>query len=184
MSRWSDDITGPAPRGQESAHPHPVGDESAGVQVTESEKRLCMLGLRPTAAGPAGLVDAPLTALDATRAADRPVALGASPSAAGERAPEALRGAGRCAEPAFQFRDDLAGAFGDPALTERTVERMRAALERAGARAVVESQIVEPANRSPGHSETMGAGPAVRREFAALVQRASRVTPLRSRGDV
>ncbi|MGI5391048.1 polyprenyl synthetase family protein [Streptomyces sp. CA-251251] len=47
----------------------------------------------------------------------RPLALGASLAGADEHTVEALRAAGRCAGLAFQLRDDLLGAFGDPALT-------------------------------------------------------------------
>ncbi|GGW71788.1 polyprenyl synthetase family protein [Streptomyces xantholiticus] len=158
---------------------------------------------------------------------ERPLALGASLAAAGPSL-DALRAAGRCAGLAFQLRDDLLGAFGDPASTgkpvgddlgsrkltyllavaleladasgdkeaaavlapsagprpEHTVEHMRRALERTGSRAVVESKIVELATTSLGHFEATGAEPAVRREFAALVERASCVTPLRTQGDM
>ncbi|MGY0063896.1 polyprenyl synthetase family protein [Streptomyces sp. LZ34] len=152
---------------------------------------------------------------------ERPMALGAALAAAAEYTLHALRSAGRCAGLAFQLRDDLLGAFGDPALTgkpagndlrtrkltyllavgvrladaagdeeaaavlapgaayrsEDTVERMRAALERTGARTVVESKIAELAATSLRHFSTTGAGPDLRREFAALVERASGVTP-------
>ncbi|MFI0166436.1 polyprenyl synthetase family protein [Streptomyces sp. NPDC017095] len=47
----------------------------------------------------------------------RPLALGASLAGADEHVLDALRAAGRCAGLAFQLRDDLLGAFGDPALT-------------------------------------------------------------------
>jgi geranylgeranyl diphosphate synthase type I len=141
----------------------------------------------------------------------RPLALGASLAGADARALGALRAAGRCAGLAFQLRDDLLGAFGDPALTGKpadedlrsrkltplladqdaaavlapdadalpgnTVGRMRAALERTGARAEVESRIAELAAAGLRRFEATGAAPAVQREFAALVERASGVAP-------
>ncbi|OXS31052.1 polyprenyl synthetase family protein [Streptomyces sp. XY006] len=151
----------------------------------------------------------------------RPLALGAALAGADPRTTEALRAAGHCAGLAFQLRDDLLGAFGDPALTgkpaeddlrsrkltpllaaavrlarasgdreacdvlapgghtrpEHTVERMRAALERTGARAEVEARTAELAAAALRHFEATGAGPDVRREFAALVERAAGVAP-------
>ncbi|MFI9819556.1 polyprenyl synthetase family protein [Streptomyces sp. NPDC052013] len=151
----------------------------------------------------------------------RPLALGASLAGAGTTALDALRAAGRCAGLAFQLRDDLLGAFGDPALTGKpvgedlrtgkptcllavavrlaetsadeeaaavlapgataraddTVERMRAALERTGARSLVESKITDLAGASLRHFAASGAGSAVRQEFAALVERACGVAP-------
>ncbi|MFE1509780.1 polyprenyl synthetase family protein [Streptomyces sp. NPDC058726] len=154
----------------------------------------------------------------------RPLALGGALAGAGDRTLDALRAAGRCAGLAFQLRDDLLGAFGDPALTgkpagddlrsrkltyllaialrladtagdhhaaaalapdadtrsERAVERMRAAMERTGAREVVEAKIGELTAMSLGHFERTGARPAVRQEFAALVERASGAVPRRA----
>ncbi|MFD8519010.1 polyprenyl synthetase family protein [Streptomyces capillispiralis] len=154
----------------------------------------------------------------------RPLALGAALAGADDRTADALRAAGRCAGLAFQLRDDLLGAFGDPALTgkpadddlrsrkltyllatalrlaeatgdrhaaavlapdadarpERAVERMRAVMERTGAREAVEAKIVELTALSLEHFERAGARPAVRREFAALVERASGVAPRRA----
>ncbi|WP_409055398.1 polyprenyl synthetase family protein [Streptomyces sp. SYP-A7185] len=150
---------------------------------------------------------------------ERPLALGASLAGADEGTLAALRAAGRCAGLAFQLRDDLLGAFGDPALTgkpagddlrsrkltyllaialqladdaddsmatavlapgpstrtERTVERMRSALASTGAQAMVEAKIMELAAASLRHFEATGAGPVVRRQFAALVTQASGV---------
>ncbi|MFI1292807.1 polyprenyl synthetase family protein [Streptomyces sp. NPDC020792] len=150
----------------------------------------------------------------------RPLALGASLAGSDEHTLEALRSAGRCAGLAFQLRDDLLGAFGDPAVTGKpagddlrsrkltyllavalrladadgdeeaaavlasggaprpdcSVDRMRAVLERTGSRTLVESKIVELAADSLRHFERTGAAPAVQREFAALVERASGVT--------
>ncbi|MEU1848252.1 polyprenyl synthetase family protein [Streptomyces sp. NPDC019990] len=152
---------------------------------------------------------------------ERPLALGASLAGADARTLGALRAAGRCAGLAFQLRDDLLGAFGDPARTGKpadddlrsrkltpllavavrladaagdqeaadvlapgagaraghTVERMRAALERTGARAEVEARIGELAAAGLRHFEAATARPGVRREFAALVERASGVAP-------
>ncbi|WP_229909360.1 polyprenyl synthetase family protein [Streptomyces flavofungini] len=48
---------------------------------------------------------------------ERPLAFGAALAGADETATRALRSAGRCAGIAFQLRDDLIGAFGDPAET-------------------------------------------------------------------
>ncbi|MEV0126526.1 polyprenyl synthetase family protein [Streptomyces sp. NPDC050703] len=48
---------------------------------------------------------------------ERPLALGAAVAEADEAATEALCSAGRCAGLAFQLRDDLLGAFGDPRRT-------------------------------------------------------------------
>ncbi|GAA2682487.1 polyprenyl synthetase family protein [Streptomyces violaceolatus] len=53
----------------------------------------------------------------------RPLALGAVLAGAADGdALEALRAAGRCAGLAFQLRDDLLGAFGDPALTGKPAD--------------------------------------------------------------
>ncbi|MFC8102346.1 polyprenyl synthetase family protein [Streptomyces sp. NPDC057363] len=157
---------------------------------------------------------------------ERPLALGASLSGADEYTMDALRAAGRCAGIAFQLRDDLHGAFADPASSgkpvgddlrsrkltyllavglklaeaagdkeaatvlasntgsrsERTVGRMRAALERTGAQDMVEAKIAELAATSLRHFEATGAGSAVRREFAALVERASGAPPCTATG--
>ncbi|MFV0132773.1 polyprenyl synthetase family protein [Streptomyces sp. HMX87] len=155
---------------------------------------------------------------------ERPLALGAVLAGADTTVLDALRSAGRCAGLAFQLRDDLLGAFGDPAVTGKpadddlrtrkltyllavgsrlaeasgdreasavlapgapsvsddTVRRMRAALERTGARAVVESKTRELAATSLRHFDRTGSGPFVRREFAALVERASGAPPERT----
>lgn len=147
---------------------------------------------------------------------ERPLALGASLSDADARTLEALRSAGRCAGLAFQLRDDLLGAFGDPAVTgkpadedlrgrkltyllavavrlshasddaeavvalrpddvarsDHEVARMRAAMERTGARAVVEAEIAELSALSLRHFATTGADRHAQKEFASLVERA------------
>lgn len=52
----------------------------------------------------------------------RPLALGAVLAGADGDALDALRAAGRCAGLAFQLRDDLLGAFGDPTLTGKPAD--------------------------------------------------------------
>ncbi|MEU9569167.1 polyprenyl synthetase family protein [Streptomyces massasporeus] len=179
--------------------------------------------LRAQASGSSGAEEALTIAVlkSARYTVARPLALGASLAGADARTLGALRAAGRCAGLAFQLRDDLLGAFGDPALTGKpadedlrarkltpllavavrlaqttgdrdaaavlapdadarpghTVERMRAALERTGARAEVEARIADLAASGLRHFEATGATPGVRREFAALVERASGVAP-------
>ncbi|MFD7612421.1 polyprenyl synthetase family protein [Streptomyces sp. NPDC059828] len=178
--------------------------------------------LHAQASGSSGVDEALTTAIlkSALYTVARPMALGASLTGADEATLGALRAAGRCAGLAFQLRDDLCGAFGDPALTgkpagddlrsrkltyllavglrladatgaqdaavlapggdarsEHAVERMRTALERTGARAEVETKIAELATSSLRHFEAVGAEPAVRREFAALVERAAGTAP-------
>ncbi|MGW6564895.1 polyprenyl synthetase family protein [Streptomyces sp. NPDC054975] len=156
--------------------------------------------------------------------AARPLALGGTLAGADDGVLAALRAAGRCAGLAFQLRDDLLGAFGDPMLTGKpadddlrsrkltyllavaveladatgdhhaaatlapgvetrsgpAVERMRTALERTGAREVVEAKIRELVAMSLRHFERTGAHPAVQDEFAELVERASGSVPRRS----
>ncbi|MFJ6554382.1 polyprenyl synthetase family protein [Streptomyces luteogriseus] len=179
--------------------------------------------LRAQASGSSGAEEAQTIAVlkSARYTVARPLALGASLAGADARTLGALRAAGRCAGLAFQLRDDLLGAFGDPALTGKpadedlrsrkltpllavavrlaeatgdrdaaavlapdadarpghTVERMRAALERTGARAEVEARIADLAASGLRHFGATGAAPGVRREFAALVERASGVAP-------
>lgn len=60
------------------------------------------------------------------------------------------------------------------------VERMRAALERTGARNVVEAKIEELTDLSLGHFARTGAPATVRREFEALVRRATGGDPRRA----
>ncbi|MFB4419792.1 polyprenyl synthetase family protein [Streptomyces sp. QL37] len=145
---------------------------------------------------------------------ERPLALGAALAGADARVVDGLRSAGRCAGLAFQLRDDLLGAFGDPAVTGKSseedlrarkltcllaialrlaagsgdsealavlgpegggggaVDRMRAALERTGARAVVEEEIAELSASSLRHFAAAGADAGARQEFAALLARA------------
>ncbi|MFD3610937.1 polyprenyl synthetase family protein [Streptomyces atroolivaceus] len=156
---------------------------------------------------------------------ERPLALGASLAGADVRVTDGLRSAGRCAGLAFQLRDDLLGAFGDPAVTGKpadedlrgrkltyllavalrraaesgdtdalavlgpegatggggTVDRMRAALERTGARVLVEEEIAELSASSLRHFASVGADVRARREFAALVERAVGTGSVRDR---
>ncbi|MFJ8229819.1 polyprenyl synthetase family protein [Streptomyces sp. NPDC094448] len=155
---------------------------------------------------------------------ERPLALGAALAGAEAPVREALCAAGRCAGLAFQLRDDLIGAFGDPAVTgkpadddlrtrkltyllavgsrlaeasgdressdalapgaprasDEDVRRMRAALERTGARAAVGAKIAELALTGLDHFDRTGADPVVRREFTALVERACGTAPRRT----
>ncbi|MEW2449416.1 polyprenyl synthetase family protein [Streptomyces parvulus] len=158
---------------------------------------------------------------------ERPLALGAVLAGAHAQPLDALRSAGRCAGLAFQLRDDLLGAFGDPAVTgkpadedlrtgkptcllavglrtaeargdeeaaaalapgtgtrtDEVVRRMRDALERTGARAVVESTVAELAAAALRHFARTGAEASVLREFTALVERASGVATGRTAGE-
>ncbi|MEV4944973.1 polyprenyl synthetase family protein [Streptomyces sp. NPDC053755] len=65
--------------------------------------------------------------------------------------------------------------------SEPDVARMRAALERTGARAVVEEEIAGLCARSVRHFAATGASPGVRAEFAALVDRAAGTKPATKR---
>ncbi|MFE5240411.1 MULTISPECIES: polyprenyl synthetase family protein [unclassified Streptomyces] len=60
--------------------------------------------------------------------------------------------------------------------SEHAVHRVRAALERTGARALVEAKIEELADMSLGHFGRTGAPSAVRQEFSTLVRRATGVS--------
>lgn len=178
--------------------------------------------LQAQAAGASGVEEALTIATlkSALYTVERPLALGASLAGADEAATTALRAAGRCAGLAFQLRDDLLGAFGDPALTgkpvgddlrarkltyllavalemgraagdeeavallspggpalpERAVQGVRAALERTGARDMVEAKIAELADAALRHFGETDADGMVRGHFAALVARASGIT--------
>ncbi|MER6116382.1 polyprenyl synthetase family protein [Streptomyces sp. NPDC001743] len=175
------------------------------------------------AAGVSGLDEAVAIATlkSARYTVERPLALGATLAGADEHTLDALRSAGRSAGLAFQLRDDLLGAFGDPVLTgkpagedlrtrkltyllavaltlaedsgdadaaavlapgggnrsARTVERMRSALVRTGACSAVEAKIADLVVTSLRHFARTGASPQVRREFAALVERAAGPAP-------
>ena len=179
--------------------------------------------LHAQATGASGLDEAVTIATlkSALYTVERPLALGASLAGADASTLDALRSAGRCAGLAFQLRDDLLGAFGDPLLTgkpadddlrtrkltyliavaltladasgdddavavlapgtnprsDATVERMRLALERTKARAVVEAKIEELAAKSLKYFGESGASPEARCEFAALVERAAGPAP-------
>ncbi|MFJ8691699.1 polyprenyl synthetase family protein [Streptomyces roseolilacinus] len=158
---------------------------------------------------------------------ERPLALGAVLAGADVAVLDALHSAGRCAGLAFQLRDDLLGAFGEPAVTgkpagedlrgrrltylfavasslaeasgdeeavealrpegptvtDEAVARMRAAMERTGARAVVEAKIGELAATSVHHFAATGADRALREEFAASVEIAAGTAPGRTGED-
>ncbi|MEU9850844.1 polyprenyl synthetase family protein [Streptomyces sp. NPDC047985] len=174
------------------------------------------LDLHAQASGSSGVEEALTVAIlkSAMYTVARPMALGACLAGAGEGVLSALCAAGRCVGLAFQLRDDLLGAFGDPVLTGkpadedlrsrkltyllavshrlagaagdrdaaavlaprtlartgRDVARMRAALARTGGRAHVEAKIAELVATGVRQVDAAGADPAVRREFAALVE--------------
>ncbi|MEO3978291.1 polyprenyl synthetase family protein [Streptomyces sp. CAU 1734] len=146
---------------------------------------------------------------------ERPLALGAALAGADEATTSALRAAGRCAGIAFQLRDDILGAFGDPArtgkpsgddLTEGKLtclralalqlarssgdgdavdalegsgppdpDRLRAAIERTGARAVVEDRIGRLVETGIGHLAPIRCEPRVLRDLGLLIRRAADV---------
>ncbi|MFD9540708.1 polyprenyl synthetase family protein [Streptomyces sp. NPDC060022] len=211
---WADDLL------TETALDSPYGQELHGEwQAMRCEMVAGQyLDMRAQATGSADPAQAKniATLKSALYTVERPLALGASLAGADARALDGLRSAGRCAGLAFQLRDDLLGAFGDPAVTGKpaaedlrarkltyllavalrlatesgdtealavlgpedaapgggTVEGIRAALERTGARAVVEQEIARLAESSLGHFAAVGADARARREFAALVARA------------
>ncbi len=152
---------------------------------------------------------------------ERPLALGAALAGADDRTTDALRSAGRCAGIAFQLRDDLIGAFGDPArtgkpsgddlregkatylravalhlaeasgdtavtgalsplaqrasLTDAEVHRLRDAIERTGARAVVEAKIGSLVDLSVRHLACLDSEPDAVRGLGHLIGKAAGV---------
>ncbi|MEV5355216.1 polyprenyl synthetase family protein [Streptomyces sp. NPDC052693] len=216
---WADDLLTETALG--SPHGTRLHQEWRAMRTEMVAGQYC--DLRAQASGASGEEEAlTIAALKSARyTVARPLALGAALAGAGTRTTEALRSAGHCAGLAFQLRDDLLGAFGDPALTgkpadddlrsrkltpllaaavrlagatgdreaarvlapgahdrpEHLVRGMRAALERTGARAEVEARTAELAAAAVRHFEATGAEPGVRREFAALVERAAGVAP-------
>jgi geranylgeranyl diphosphate synthase type I len=170
------------------------------------------------ATGASGVGDAVVIAVlkSALYTVERPLALGATLAGADDTVLDGLRSAGRCAGLAFQLRDDLLGAFGEPEVTgkptgedlrgrkltyllavatslaeasgdteavaalrppagdvgDEGVARMRAAMERTGARAAVEARIGELAALSLRHFAASGAGAAAREDFAESVRAA------------
>jgi geranylgeranyl diphosphate synthase, type I len=211
---WADDLL------TETALGSPYGPQLA--REWRAVRREMVAGqyrdLHAQATGASGVDEAVTVATlkSALYTVERPLALGASLAGADAFVREALCAAGRCAGLAFQLRDDLLGAFGDPALTGKPadddlrtrkltyllavgcrlahaagdressealapeaprasgedVRRMRAALERTGARRVVESKITELAVTGLSHFDRTGADPVARREFTDLVERA------------
>ncbi|MFI6340538.1 polyprenyl synthetase family protein [Streptomyces sp. NPDC050535] len=154
---------------------------------------------RPLALG-ASLAGADAPALDALRSAGRCAGLAfqlsddllgafGDPALTGKPADEDLRtrkltyllAAGlELAEAAGDEESADALAPGAPSPPDDAVERMRTALERTGARTVVESKIAELGAAGLRHFDRTGAQPCVRREFAALVERATAVPPKRT----
>jgi geranylgeranyl diphosphate synthase type I len=216
---WADDLlTGTALGSPYGVQLHREWQAMRGEMVAGQYR-----DLHAQATGASGVDEAVTVATlkSALYTVERPLALGASLAGADAAVLDALRCAGRSAGLAFQLRDDLLGAFGDPAVTGKpagedlrtrkltcllavgsrlaeargdreaadvlapgapsasgdTVRRMRSALERTGARAVVESKTAELAAASLRHFDRTGAGPWLRREFAALVEQASGTGP-------
>ncbi|WJV44114.1 polyprenyl synthetase family protein [Streptomyces flavofungini] len=218
---WADDLLTEAALGS----PHGVRLHSEWRAMRGEMVAGQYRDLHAQATGARGLDEAVTIATlkSALYTVERPLALGASLAGADARTLDALRSAGRCAGLAFQLRDDLLGAFGDPLLTgkpadddlrtrkltyllavaltladasgdvdatavlapaaeprsDATVERMRLALERTGARAMVEAKIDELAAKSLRYFGESGASPEAQGEFAALVERASGPAPQR-----
>ncbi|MEV8229119.1 polyprenyl synthetase family protein [Streptomyces sp. NPDC079167] len=214
---WADDLfTGTALASPYGEQLHREWQAMRGEMVAGQ-----YLDMRAQAAGSSDLDGARniATLKSALYTVERPLALGAALAGADARVMDGLRSAGRCAGLAFQLRDDLLGAFGDPAVTGkpsdedlrtrkltcllavalrlaaesgdtealavlgpegddgRTADRMRAALERTGARAVVEEEIAELSASSLRHFAAAGTDARARREFAALVARAVGTAP-------
>ncbi|MFC8225071.1 polyprenyl synthetase family protein [Streptomyces sp. NPDC057287] len=187
------------------------------------------LDVRAQATGSSDLAQARhiATLKSALYTVERPLALGASLAGADARTMDALRSAGQSVGLAFQLRDDLLGAFGDPDVTGKPtdedlrarkltyllavalrlatesgdtdalavlgpegaapggerVHRMRAALERTGARAAVEEEIAGLSASGLRHFASSGADERARSEFASLVARAVGAVPARSGED-
>ncbi|MFB8027819.1 polyprenyl synthetase family protein [Streptomyces sp. NPDC056465] len=211
---WADDLL------TETALSSPYGErlhhewQAMRVEMAAGQ----YLDVRAQATGSSDLAQARhiATLKSALYTVERPLALGASLAGADTRTMDALRSAGQCVGLAFQLRDDLLGAFGDPDVTGKptgedlrarkltcllavavrlateagdtdalsalgaegappggeTVPRIRAALERTGARAAVEEEIAGLSASGLRHFAASGAGEAARREFASLVARA------------
>ncbi|URN14735.1 MULTISPECIES: polyprenyl synthetase family protein [Streptomyces] len=180
-----------------------------------------------TAASDADEALAIATLKSALYTVERPLALGAALAGGDTDTLDALHSAGRCAGLAFQLRDDLLGAFGQPAATgkpagedlrgrrptylfavasslaessgdeeaievlrpegppptDEEVARMRAAMERTGARTAVEAKIAELADASVRHFARTGADRSLREEFAASVEVAAGTAPGRAGED-
>ncbi|MDT0401706.1 MULTISPECIES: polyprenyl synthetase family protein [Streptomyces] len=106
----------------------------------------------------------------------RPLALGALLAGADDHVLDALRAAGRCAGLAFQLRDDVLGAFGDPARTGKPADDdlrsgkltylLAVALRLADAADGLQAAAAPPPHPDPDPDP--GSGHAVERMRAAL----------------
>jgi geranylgeranyl diphosphate synthase type I len=139
--------------------------------------------LHAQATGAAGMDEAMTVATlkSALYTVERPLALGAALAGAEGPAVEALRRAGRCAGLAFQLRDDLHGAFGDPALTGKPADddlrtRKLTCLLAAGVRLAEATGDEEAAAVLAPGAPTAGTDEDVRRMRAALTRTGARDT--------
>ncbi|NKY16404.1 polyprenyl synthetase family protein, partial [Streptomyces somaliensis] len=168
-------------------------DEAVAIAMLKSA--LYTVG-RPLALG-AALAGADAAVLDALRSAGRCAGLAfqlrddllgtfGEPAATGKPVGEDLRG--RRLTYLFAVASALAGSSGDQEAiealrpegappTDGEVDRMRAATERTGARAVVEAEIAELVAAGVRHFARTGADRAVREEFAASVGIAAGTAP-------
>ncbi|WP_351235876.1 polyprenyl synthetase family protein [Streptomyces sp. NPDC002133] len=157
---------------------------------------------RPLALG-ACLAGAGARAMDALRAAGRCAGLAfqlrddllgvfGDPAVTGKPADEDLRGRKLTylLALAVRFASEASDAGAVEALrpsaavrSDDEVSRMRAAMERTGARAAVEAEIALLSTLSVRHFGDSGADPDVQRQFASLVERAVGTAPARSRED-
>ncbi|MFJ8074369.1 polyprenyl synthetase family protein [Streptomyces sp. NPDC096176] len=172
-------------------------DEARTIAILKSARYTVE---RPLALG-ASLAGADARTMEALRAAGRGVGLAfqlrddqlgafGDPAVTGKPADEDLRGRKLTYLLAVAVR--LAGASNDRAAalalsahglprSDDQVARMRAALERTGARASVEAEIADLSALSLRHFGASGADQHARREFASLVQSAVGNAPARSR---
>lgn len=168
-------------------------DEALGIAVLKSAQYTVA---RPLALG-ATLAGADDDVLDALRTAGRCAGLAFQlrddlvgafgvPARTGKPADDDLRSRKLTYLLAVALRLADAAGDGDAAAalapdadsgSAHAVERMRAALRRTGARDLVEAKIEELAGLSLRHFERTGAPPAARREFEALVRRATGLDP-------
>ncbi|MFF3396110.1 hypothetical protein ACFYW1_35000 [Streptomyces sp. NPDC002669] len=137
-----------------------------------------MPGHPPTAAPPAELVDDPLTAIDAADAVGAVLE-----QALDERLRHSRAVAVRLADAAGDHRAATAPAPDAGPKSEKAVRRVRAALQRTGARDLVGAKIGKLTGMSLAHFERADARPAVRHEFAAPVPRATGAARRRAEED-